>query len=355
MSGKLAAIYIWICVIVCGLCIGAMLLMGTAGGRPTDKERTETEGQSDKELYIWDETSPENVLQIFLPESVKQQDVSTENDYINKSIKITILKTAESESLSKAFFYENPLRGNVHMENIYLWEQADRVVITLCLQTVFEWENKFEKESGEHCMYYTFVRPKDKYERIVVLDAGHGGEDEGYAASAGDEGVWLREKDISLAIVKQTGAELVRQGVQVYYTRTDDSNPSADDRVALANMVQADMLISVHGDFSDDSSLYGLRTIYNSTYFIPNFGSADLAYLLLEKVAASTNEKAIGFEEDRGEVHLIQNAMVPVAQINVGYLSNRQEQKLLDREDYILRIAEGITDAALTGYEEMTK
>ena len=108
-------------------------------------------------------------------------------------------------------------------------------------------------------------------------------------------------------------------------------------------------------DREESYSLYGMRTIYNETYFIPEFASADLAYLLLEKVAASTNEKAIGFEPGGGEAELVQKAMVPVAQLYIGYLSNKQEQKLLAREEHIDRIATGICDAVLAGYEEMKK
>lgn len=361
MSGKLATIYIWVCIGISALGIGVMLLCGNQDrdyGNQLPGHADTVAGDAEeqnRELYIQDESESENFLRLFLPESVKQQDISAKNDYINRKIEITILKTAESELLSGTYFYENPMQGNVYMEEVSLSEEEDRIILALQMHTVFEWENKYEKTEEGNCMSFRFVRPKDKYEKIVVLDAGHGGTDEGFTVSGEDEGPVLKEKDIALAVVKQAGAELVKNDVQVYYTRTDDSNPTAEERVELANMVQADMLISVHGDSSDDTGLYGMRTIYNSSYFIPDFGSVDLAYLLLEKVAASTNEKAIGFEKDTGNIYLIQNAMVPVAQINVGYLSNKQEQKLLQKEDYILRIAEGITEAALAGYKEIQK
>lgn len=355
MSGKISIIYIWICICISALCITLMVVTGNGQTQKQPETQEDINGDRSGELYRMDETVAENLLQLPVPQSVEQQNISAESDYINKKIQITILKTADAAELTESYFYENPLTGNVFIEDVSVKDEQDRIVLSLQMPTVFEWENKFEKGDEGNSMYFQFVRPKDKYEKVVVLDAGHGGDDEGYSVSAEDESLVLKEKDIALAVVKQAGAELMKKGVQVYYTRVDDSNPTEEERVTLANMVQADMLISVHVDSSEDTSLYGMRTIYNSTYFIPDFGSSDLAYLLLEKVAASTNEKAIGFEADAGESYLIQNAMVPVSQVNIGYLSNRQEQKLLKKEDYILRIADGITEAALAGYEEMTK
>jgi N-acetylmuramoyl-L-alanine amidase len=72
------------------------------------------------------------------------------------------------------------------------------------------------------------------------------------------------------------------QGIRVYYTREDDSSRSPEERVGFANALQADMLISVHVTSAEDTKVYGIRTEYNAQYFIPDFSSADLAYLLLK-------------------------------------------------------------------------
>ncbi|WP_153124695.1 N-acetylmuramoyl-L-alanine amidase [Peribacillus tepidiphilus] len=75
----------------------------------------------------------------------------------------------------------------------------------------------------------------------IVLDAGHGGHDPGAVANG------LREKDLTLAIVKRIGRMLGEyENAEVFYTRTDDRYLSLEERAAIANKLKADLLISVH-------------------------------------------------------------------------------------------------------------
>ncbi|MBE5881575.1 MAG: N-acetylmuramoyl-L-alanine amidase [Lachnospiraceae bacterium] len=354
MSDRLATVYIWITLLVSASVIAIMVLTGKPQQDSLQAASTEQDTeQMTRSFCVANDSLAENSLNMFLPAGTEEKHVTIENDYMNKILRICISKQTE-KPVTGEWFYEHPLQINAFAEGVKLDEDANMVTISLPFESVFEWETKYGKKSGQNCLYVQLTQPKEKYERIVVLDAGHGGADTGYIVSGVDETTVLEEEELALAVVTKAGSLLEKEGIHVYYTR-QENNPSEEERVALANETQADMLISVHADYADDTSLYGMRTIYNETYFIPNFASADLAYLLLEKVAASTNEKAIGFEPASGESYMIQNAMVPVAQLNIGYLSNKQEQKLLGREDYIDRIASGICDAVKAGYKEIEK
>ena len=356
MSDRLTTIYIWITMLAAIGGIGIMLLVGDPDKHEEMSQPVQTADAtaSDKVFYEMTEELAENSVQIYLPDEVAEQHVVIENDYMNKTIRILFAKQPEGE-LSQTYFYKHPMQIHAAVGEVKISENSEQIEVVLPFETMFEWEMKLEKEGGQNCLYVQMIRPRDKYDRIVVLDAGHGGSDVGHEVSGGDESALLQEKQLALSVVEKTGKLLEKEGICVYYTRQGDENPSQQQRVDLANETQADMLISVHADYSDDTTLYGMRTIYNETYFIPNFASADLAYLLLEKVAASTNEKALGFEPGTSEAALIQEAMIPVAQLYIGYLSNKQEQKLLLREDYIDRIAEGLYDAVMAGYEEIEK
>ncbi len=356
MSDKLATIYIWITMLVTVGVIALMLLVGEASEEKLPKEDVQaTNVMPDERTFIeMAEDLAENSMLFYLPSDTLEQHVTIENDYMEKTIRVLISKQPEGE-LSEEYFYKYPMQMNAVVGQVTIHEDAEQVVIELPFESMFEWEMKLEKDGTQNCLHVQLIRPRNKYERIVVLDAGHGGSDLGYTIAGEDEATVLQEKQLVLSVVEKAGKLLEKEGIRVYYTRTEDENPNDQQRVGLANETQADMFISVHADYADDTTLYGMRTIYNETYFIPNFASADLAYLLLEKVAASTNEKAIGFEPGTSEIHLVQNAMVPVAQLYIGYLSNRQEQKLLSREDYIERIAKGVCDAVLAGYEEIEK
>lgn len=357
MTDKIATIFIWITMLTTILVVALMLLVGDPEESYLQKQQQPGEAEAetvDRVFFEQTEELAENSICVYLPSNTGQQHVTMENDYMEKTLRLMIAKQPEEE-LTEEYFYKYPLQHNTLATEAQISEDAERITITFPLESVFEWEMKLEKDGEQNCLFVQLIRPRDKYEKIVVLDAGHGGDDTGYIISGEDESVILAEKKLVLSVVEKAGKLLEKEGICVYYTRAGDENPTQEKRVALANETQADMLISVHADHADDTTLYGMRTIYNETYFIPNFASADLAYLLLEKVAASTNEKAIGFEPGTGDIHLVQNAMVPVAQLYIGYLSNKQEQKLLSREDYIDRIAEGICDAVLAGYEEIEK
>jgi N-acetylmuramoyl-L-alanine amidase len=76
---------------------------------------------------------------------------------------------------------------------------------------------------------------------VVVLDPAHGGTDTGARGEGG-----LAEKDIVLQIARTVREQLERQGFRVLMTRNDDSNPSYDDRAAVANAHRDVIFISLH-------------------------------------------------------------------------------------------------------------
>ncbi len=96
----------------------------------------------------------------------------------------------------------------------------------------------------------------------LVLDAGHGGWDLGTVGRKG-----LMEKDLVLDVVHRLG-KLVedRLGAEVIYTRQDDTYLPLEKRTEIANVAQADLFISVHANYSNDSAARGAETYYTNTY-----------------------------------------------------------------------------------------
>lgn len=179
---------------------------------------------------------------------------------------------------------------------------------------------------------------REDFEQIVVLDAGHGGLDDGASVDG------VLEKEAALEITLLAGNLLEQKGVKVLYTRDADVLVEDEERVKLANEVKADCFISIHAFEDEDSSVYGMKTKYNDRYFQKGFTSGDLAYVLLEKTANLTNEKALGMEPDTQNL-VVTQAKVPVAVLEIGNLSNAQERKLLAKEEYREKIASGIVAA----------
>jgi len=88
-----------------------------------------------------------------------------------------------------------------------------------------------------------------------VVDAGHGGWDMGTVGRQG-----LLEKDLALEIAQRLGVLLEqRLGLEVIYTRTDDTFVPLGRRAAIANQVGADLFISVHANYSSMSAARGVE------------------------------------------------------------------------------------------------
>ena len=115
------------------------------------------------------------------------------------------------------------------------------------------------------------------------------------------------------------------------------------------------MFISIHTSYSEDVSVAGVTTYYNGKYFIQEFGSIALADVVERSVAGATGANALGLLEAMEDDKLLNEAKVPVAQINVGYLSNEAECELLNEEEYKKMIADGIYTAIVGIYEESLK
>jgi N-acetylmuramoyl-L-alanine amidase len=87
--------------------------------------------------------------------------------------------------------------------------------------------------------------PVKHHKRTVIVDAGHGGEDDGMTGPIVG-GPRIYEKDITLSVAKKLGSTLSKRGVDVVYTRTTDTLISLDDRGRIANRASGNLFISIH-------------------------------------------------------------------------------------------------------------
>lgn len=354
MTGKAAKAYVTACLLVFAVSLCLLVYQGRKGVQAEEASDLSAETTAGQENYLqYDASLEENTLLLQLPEGVTQHDIELQSDCMAEKVTIRLRKEAGGKQLDRRYFQEHPIRQNVSLTESEVKEEQDAVLFTFALNQPLEASVHLHRETAGTEAEITLQPPASLYDRIVVLDAGHGGNDVGETAVEQD--VSLQEKDITLAAVQKAGELLLAQGIRVYYTREDDSSRSPEERVGFANALQADMLISVHVTSAEDTTVYGIRTEYNAQYFIPEFSSADLAYLLLTEVAESTNEKALDIVPGQDDNVVIGEAVIPVAQLDMGFLSNRQERKLLQRNVYIEKVAQGICNAVLLAYKEMEK
>ncbi|MGD0152688.1 MAG: N-acetylmuramoyl-L-alanine amidase [Thermacetogeniaceae bacterium] len=178
----------------------------------------------------------------------------------------------------------------------------------------------------------------------VVLDAGHGGND---AGAIGPHGV--EEKDVNLEITAKTAEILRQQGVDVTLTRSDDSYVDLSQRAAIANNINADVFVCIHANSTSDRAIGGTGT-YTYAPAGTSLGQQrsqrlTLARDLQNETSASLGLHNRGVFEDNFEV--LRCTVMPAALIEVAFISNPAEEKLLADANFQQQaasaIARGIT------------
>ncbi|BAU27940.1 N-acetylmuramoyl-L-alanine amidase [Aneurinibacillus soli] len=170
----------------------------------------------------------------------------------------------------------------------------------------------------------------------IVLDAGHGGKDTGAIGTANNT-----EKSLVLAVTKRMKPLLEQnKNFKVIMTREGDTYPTLDDRVNLANSVNADLFMAIHAN-SGPVSAHGTETYYTAAR------SKELASIVHRHLIEAT-----GFT-DRGvktaNYYVTKNTNMPSTLIEIGFLTNTSDNKQMLDADFQQRVAEAMV-AAITEY-----
>lgn len=278
-------------------------------------------------------------LRLRLPDGVEAEQISITNDYVTQTVQIRI------PGADSAYFDSYPIAGSSdHIDDLAYTRAGEEGIIEITMDRVYE----LDIAQKEEYYYFNFLTPQEVYDKVIVIDAGHGGRAPGNVKQG------VLEKDINLAIVLEL-KELLDQedgNIGVYYTRTDDSNPTFEQRVQLANKSDADLFISVHNNSTSSgrmSSTSGTLVMYDEEDL--TLRSMDLAQICLEEVTGAIESRDRGLMEGHS-IYIIRNSEVPVALIEVGFMTNQNELELLETEDYQAEIAQGIYNAIFRAFEE---
>lgn len=169
----------------------------------------------------------------------------------------------------------------------------------------------------------------------VMLDAGHGGYDNGAAFNG------RREKDDTLNLTLAVGNILENTGVDVLYTRTTDIYQSPLEKARIANESDADYFISIHRNSSTSPDMYaGVQTLVYENSGIPAVFAENINREL-EKVGFNN----IGVEE-RKNLAVLRRTKMPAALVEAGFINTESDNNIFDLKfpEVAQAIANGIIE-----------
>ncbi len=203
-------------------------------------------------------------------------------------------------------------------------------------------------EEDDEYYYIGLKKPSDVYDRILVIDAGHGGKDAG--ALSKDETVY--EKNINLQILLQLKELLDKENIKVYYTRLMDDKVFLRPRVELANAVDCDFFISIHCNANDSTAPSGTEILYYDTNY-KQVSTEKFANIFSEEVALTTTLEKRGLvKEQNDDIFILNNARVPAVIVETGYITNRNDLNYLLNKENQQKIALGIYHGIMRAYQE---
>lgn len=208
--------------------------------------------------------------------------------------------------------------------------------------------------------------------RTIAIDPGHGGDDEGVKSADG-----LKEKDLTLAIARRIKSVIeARLGLRVLLTRDDDRNVPVDERTSVANNNKADLFISLHANGSMRPATTGAQ-IFLAAFDkdaaqaasgggerVPAFGGGSREIELVPWDLAQTRhlDQSAAFADvlqqqfpdrvplsthpiDRAPLRVLESANMPAVLVELGYLTNAEQAKLLGSDAFQNAVVQSLFDA----------
>ena len=183
----------------------------------------------------------------------------------------------------------------------------------------------------------------------VIIDAGHGDPDGGAVGAKG-----TLEKDINLAISLKIEEVLNAKGIKVIMTRTGDSGlfqtrnrslrekkrEDMNTRLSIMKKSGADLFVSIHMNSFPDKKTQGLHVFYSQNHE----DIKPLAENIQNRISEITEAKTHAVKTADKSLFLMKNPPIPSILVECGFISNPEEEKKLNDEDYQSRIAWAIAE-----------
>ncbi|KXG76514.1 N-acetylmuramoyl-L-alanine amidase [Thermotalea metallivorans] len=237
------------------------------------------------------------------------------------------------------------------VESIQIDDQRDSqyyaVKVKLAPGAVYTVQNRDEMTEQIVIRFENPTLQGSKYSnKIIVLDAGHGGKDPG----AQGVKLQLKEKDLALDVVKRLDKMLQDAGFATFLTRTDDTYIGLYERAEIANSLNADAFVSVHFNWHPDPNITGVQMLYNGDN--PARDNKTFAAIMQEealKELQAVDRKII----ERPKLVVIRETKMPAVLAEMAFISNETEEAMVATENYRQKIAQALFRGITRYFDEV--
>ncbi|EOG9077807.1 N-acetylmuramoyl-L-alanine amidase [Campylobacter coli] len=349
------------------------------------KTNTKKEQENDEPLYVLDVDKSSNSVVLNLSDELDEKDITSFSTKDQKFFRQVVSFQGILEGSRKNFTFGqnavtvtqyNPKTVRIVLSStkeFKLFKDLDDKSLTLGFSG--STSKSTSKTASKNVLNSNF-----KSDKLIVLDAGHGGKDSG---ALSDKKGSLKEKDIVLSTTLKLGNELKKRGYKVLYTRSSDKFINLRDRTKYANDKRADLFLSIHANAAPNASKAksseGVETFFLSParserskkaaekenqgdFEEINYFSKQsiLNFLNREKIVAS-NKLAIDVQKNiltqtrkkykivdggvrEAPFWVLVGAQMPAILIEIGYITHPSEGKRIANKSFQDTLVKGIAD-----------
>ena len=262
-------------------------------------------------------STPANVVgaTIALPSGLDTSEIEDEDNYFSGNFTITLPGDLRSHFNSKPIKYDANKVSNV---NISLNDSGD-TVLTFYTTKLYAYRLTVSKSQ----IKVAIDRAKNLYSKVVVIDPGHGGHDDGTTS----QNKIYKEKNVVLSIAYTYFRNYLNdEDLKVYWTRKNDTYPTLYERAAFPKKVDADIFISVHMNSFPKATPKGTEVFYSTRNNIlqPNgLSSYTMASMFLKNITSTFSTFNRGVKT---AAYVVTNMnTVPAVLLEYGFLSNEDD------------------------------
>lgn len=291
-----------------------------------------------------DTTETGVVAHIMIPKLSDELTVTLEDIYVNRQIKVTIANAPAGMYSEEMLVCDNKAVRDVSVEN----QGKTGTVFIVGLDGVYV----YELSENDNSYIITLKDVHSVYDKVIVVDAGHGGKDNGCGSPYSGH----YEKKITLAVAEKLKDILDNTDIKVYYTRLKDETVYLRPRVTLANDVKADMFISIHCNFYEYYYAYqvkGAETLYSSSRTKVNKKSKKLSAIMLDNLVAETGISKRSVVDRKKDIYILKKSRVPATIVEMAYMSDRDNLKYITDKRKQKDIAKGLYKGIVEAYSTM--